>query len=156
MLLLNVLMLYNELSCISFPFLFFINRANDEKQTGGSLSLDKKRSDFITAQSRLQDQIIESIQTHCDEFIEDLKDPEELAPSQQNQQPHPSVSNMITYLRVTFELIAFLPRSFYEVCQFTTCRHIGQYFQQLLTESDVMNRIIEIIDIGEYKCNWHF
>lgn len=112
-------------------------RANDVKQTGGSLSLDKKRSDFINEQSQLQDNIIESIQTQCDTLIEDLRSADELSPSQQYQQPHECVNNMITYLKVTFEVISFLPRSLYEVCQFTTCRHIGQYFQQLLTESDV-------------------
>ena len=114
-----------------------MNRANDVKQTGGSMSLDKKRSEFINEQSQGQDTIIESIQAQCDELIEDLRSPDELAPTQQSQQLHACVMDMITYLKVTFELISFLPRSLYEVFQFTTCRHIGQYFQQLLTESEV-------------------
>lgn len=114
-----------------------MRRANDEKQTGGSMSLEKKKSDFVKSQSQLQDSIIESIQNQCDLLLEDLKSPDELAPSQQDQQPHSCINDMITYLKVTFELISFLPRAIYEVCQFTTCRHIGQYFQQLLTESEV-------------------
>ena len=41
------------------------------------MSLDKKKHDFITRQSRLQDNIVEAIQTHCDAMLEGLEDEDE-------------------------------------------------------------------------------
>ena len=69
------------------------------------MSLDKKKHDFITRQSRLQDNIVEAIQTHCDAMLEGLEDEDELNASSPAQQPHECVQNLISYLKSTFDMI---------------------------------------------------
>ncbi len=112
------------------------------------MSLDKKKHDFITRQSRLQDNIVEAIQTHCDAMLEGLEDEDELNASSPAQQPHECVQNLISYLKSTFDMISFLPRAIQEVCQFTTCRHIAQFFQKILTEGEGPVSVVGIFNLN--------
>ena len=112
------------------------------------MSLDKKKHDFVARQSRLQDNIVEAIQTHCDEVLSPLEEEDELNATSPSQQPHECVQNLITYLKTTFDTISFLPRAIQEVCQFTTCRHVAQFFQKILTEGEGPVSVIGVFNLN--------
>ena len=133
---------YNPIQC-SFGIL--IHRASDEHQSTASLSgnnstgmtLKNHKNEFIAEQSRIQDNIFENIQNHCDELLDELRQEESLNPNTAMNHCHDCMETLIVYLKETFETLSFLPRAIAEVCQYTTCRHISQFIQEVLREGDV-------------------
>ena len=45
-------------------------------------------------------------------------------------------------------MISFLPRAIQEVCQFTTCRRIAQFFQKILTEGEGPVSVVGIFNLN--------
>lgn len=109
------------------------------------MTLLKKKNEFVTEQSRIQDNIFENIRNHCNELLAELQEEEALNPSQAMNKCHDCVENLIVYLKETFETLSFLPRAITEVCQYTTCRHISQFIQEILREGEVWKLINGLI-----------
>lgn len=96
----------------------------------------------------MQDAMIEGIGNECDSILSSLEDSNCLCPSSPEQQPHECVSQLTSYLKSTFDRLSFMPQAIIEVCQFTTCRHIAQYFQTLLTEGDNSVNVLGIFSLN--------
>lgn len=114
----------------------FHRRARESGQ-GGAVSLERKKSEFVAMQSRVQDGLFESLASRCDEILAPLEEEGALSPSEASQQPHECVSELVDYLREAFSSVGFLPRATIEACEFATCRHVAQFLQQVLTEGEV-------------------
>ena len=99
--------------------------------------MDRKKSEFVAMQSRVQDGLFESLASRSDELLEPLQEDGALSPGEASQQPHECVSELVSYLREVFASVSFLPRATIEACQFATCRHVAQFLQQVLTEGEV-------------------
>lgn len=108
------------------------------------MSLDKQKHEFVSQQSKLQDAIVESIQEQCDALLEQLNDPDVLFSSNLNQQRHDCIDSVKEYLTGVFKEIDVLPRAMVEVCEFTTCHHIAQFFQNLISDGEVS------VGVGRY------
>lgn len=89
------------------------------------MSLERKKSEFVAMQSRVQDGLFESLASRCDEILAPLEEEGALSPSEASQQPHECVSELVDYLREAFSSVGFLPRATIEACEFATCRHVG-------------------------------
>lgn len=105
------------------------------------MSLDKQKHQFVSQQSKLQDTIVETIQEQCDELLGELNDPDVLFAATPNQQRHECVESVKEYLASAFKEVSVLPRAMIEVCEFTTCHHIAQFFQELISNGEVGVRV---------------
>ena len=101
------------------------------------MTLNKHKNEFIAEQSRIQDNIFENIRNHCNELLQELQEEDALNPSTAMNHCHDCMETLIAYLKETFETLSFLPRAIAEVCQYTTCRHISQFIQEILREGEV-------------------